>query len=315
MTRPAAGGPATAAAAPGPPGAADAAAHYLPLRGELIGLAYRMTGSLATAEDIAQEVFLRWLGADRASVVVPRAWLLTAAARLSLDHLKSARARRETYVGPWLPEPVPESEAPPQEAAHARAQDLSVAFLLALQRLGPAERAVFILHDLFETPFAELAALLGRREEACRKLASRARARLGEATPRQAVSEAEARRIAGAFLAASRGGAEAALRDLLAADVVLHSDGGGRRQAALNPILGAAKVLRLFLRLGAKRPPEPAPVLHLGRINGLPGFVTLEPDGIPQATLLELREGRVAAIYIMRNPDKLSRFRAAAHRP
>lgn len=290
------------------PGEADPAAQYLPLRGELVGLAYRMTGSLATAEDIAQEVFLRWHGADRASVAVPRAWLLKAAARLCLDHLKSARVRREAYVGEWLPEPVLDSEEAPQQAAHARAQDLSVAFLLALQRLGPAERAVFILHDLFDTPFAEIAGLLGRSEEACRKLATRARARLGEATPREAVPDAEARRIARAFLAASRRGEEAALRDLLARDVVLRSDGGGRRQAALNPILGAEKVVRLFLRLAAKRPPGPAPLLHLGRINGLPGYVTLEPDGIPQSTALEIVAGRVAAIYVMRNPEKLARL-------
>ncbi|MDO9707754.1 sigma-70 family RNA polymerase sigma factor [Paracraurococcus lichenis] len=300
------------------PGEADPVAHYLPLRGELIGLAYRMTGSVATAEDIAQEVFLRWHGTDRASVAVPRAWMLKAAARLCLDHLKSARVRREHYVGPWLPEPVLDSEDPPQQAAHEKAQDLSVAFLLALQRLGPAERAVFILHDLFETPFAEIAGLLGRSEEACRKLASRARARLGDATPRRAVSDAEARRIARAFLAASRRGEEAALRDLLARDVVLQSDGGGLRHAALKPILGADRVVRLFLGLARKRPAAPPPLLHLGRINGLPGYVTLEPDGIPQSTALEVVEGRIVAIYVMRNPEKLARLSlrpAAGHGP
>lgn len=292
------------------PGEADAVADYAPLRAELIGLAYRMTGSLATAEDIAQEVFLRWHGADRGRVEVPRAWLLKVAARLSLDHLKSARVRRERYVGPWLPEPLLEPGAPPQEAAHVQAQDLSVAFLLTLQRLSPAERAVFILHDLFETPFAELAALLGRGEPACRKLAERARTRLGEPVPRQAVSEAEARRIASAFLAASRGGDEAGLRALLAQDVVLHADGGGVRPAALNPILGEAKVGRFFAGLARKGHLPPAPLLHLGRINGLPGFVTLEPDGLPQTTALEIRDGRIAAIYIIRNPEKLAAIQA-----
>ena len=288
-------------------GEPDAAEHFAPLRAELIGLAYRMTGSLATAEDIAQDAFLRWNAADRSRIGVPRAWLLKATARLSLDHLKSARHRRERYVGPWLPEPVLTSEEPPQQSAHERAQALSIAFLLTLQRLSPAERAVFILHDLFETPFAEIAALLARSETACRKLATRARAHLGETTPRQlAVTDAEARHVARAFLAASRDGDEATLRDLLARDVVLHSDGGGVRPAALNPINGAEKVWRLLVSLARKRAARPAALLHLGRVNTLPGYVTLEPDGLPQATALEIRDGRIAAIYIVRNPEKLA---------
>lgn len=290
-------------------GGPDATEHFLPLRAELIGLAYRMTGSFATAEDIAQEAFLRWSAADRAEVELPRAWLLKTAARLSLDHLKSARHRRETYVGPWLPEPVLESEEPPQQAAHEHAQDISVAFLLTLQRLSPAERAVFILHDLFDTPFAEIAALLGRNEAACRKLATRARAHLGEARPRQAVAEEEAQRIATAFLAASRDGDEARLRALLADDVVLHTDGGGIRNAALNPILGGDRVSRFFAGIARKRAEAP-PLLHLGRINRLPGYVTLEADGLPQTTALELRDGRIAAIYVVRNPQKLAAVRA-----
>ncbi|MBP0444542.1 sigma-70 family RNA polymerase sigma factor [Roseomonas sp. SSH11] len=290
-------------------GEPDPTEHFTPLRPELIGLAYRMTGSLATAEDIAQEAFLRWNAADRRAIEIPRAWLLKATARLSLDHLKSARHRREAYVGPWLPEPVLDTEEPPQQVAHERAQDISVAFLLTLQRLSPAERAVFILHDLFETPFAEIAALLGRNEAACRKLATRAREHLGEARPRQAVEEAEARRIAQAFFAASRDGDEAGLRRLLAGDVVLHTDGGGIRNAARNLIQGAEKVGRFFAGIARKRP-EPPPLLHLGSINTLPGFVTLEADGLPQTTALEVRDGRIVAIYIVRNPEKLGSVRA-----
>ncbi|WP_424137043.1 sigma-70 family RNA polymerase sigma factor [Roseomonas chloroacetimidivorans] len=291
------------------PGEPDPAEHFTALRAELIGLAYRMTGSFATAEDIVQDAFLRWNAADRSQIEIPRAWLLKTTARLSLDHLKSARHRREHYVGPWLPEPVLDDVAPPQQAAHERAQDLSVAFLLTLQRLSPAERAVFILHDLFETPFAEIATLLGRSEPACRQLAARARQHLNEAAPRRPVAEEEARRIARAFLAASRNGDEAALRDLLARDVVLHTDGGGIRPAALNPILGAEKVGRFFAGLARKRA-APAPLLHLGRINTLPGYVTLEPDGLPQTTALEVQDGRITAIYIVRNPEKLAMIRA-----
>ncbi|WP_144183515.1 sigma-70 family RNA polymerase sigma factor [Elioraea rosea] len=291
-------------------GEPDAAEHYVPLRAELIGLAYRMTGSLATAEDIVQDVFLRWQGAERSSIAVPRAWLLKATARLSLDHLKSARHRREIYVGPWLPEPVLESRDPPQQAAHERAQDLSVAFLLALQRLSPAERAVFILHDLFETPFAEIAGLLGRAEAACRKLASRARARLGDATPRHRVTSAEAERIARAFLTATQTGDETVLRELLTEDAVLHTDGGGIRLAALNPIEGADRIVRFFVGLARRRDEGITALLHLGLVNTLPGYVTLEPDGLPQSTALEIRDGRIAAIYVVRNPEKLAAVQA-----
>ncbi|WP_439595658.1 RNA polymerase sigma factor SigJ [Falsiroseomonas sp.] len=286
----------------------DALQDFAPLRPELVGLAYRMTGSRAQAEDIAQETFLRWSMVDRAAVEAPRAFLLKVAARLSLDHLKSAAHRREAYVGPWLPEPIVESLEAPQQVALGQAQDLSVAFLLTLQRLSPAERAVFLLHDLFETPFEELATLLGRSAPACRKLATRARDRLGTPAPRFAVAEAEAARIARAFFAASRGGDLAPLRDLLAEDVVLHTDGGGVRSSALNLITGADRVARFFLGLAAKWPGQAAP-LHVGRINTLPGFVTLEADGLPQTTALEWHEGRIVAIYMVRNPAKLAAIR------
>lgn len=288
-------------------GAPDPAAQFTPLRPALIGLAYRMTGSFAAAEDIAQEAFLRWNAADRSRIELPRAWLLKVTARLSLDHLKSARHRREHYVGSWLPEPVLDSEEAPQLAAHEKAQDLSVAFLLTLQRLSPAERAVFILHDLFDTPFAEIAGLLSRSEEACRKLATRARDHLGESGRKQQVSDAEAERISRAFLAASRNGDEATLRRLLASDVILHTDGGGIRPAAINPIFGADKVERFFTGLARKLDhPAPRELLHVGRINTLPGYVTLEADGLPQTTALEIVDGRITAIYIVRNPQKLS---------
>ena len=291
----------------------EATRIFAALRPELVGLAYRMTGSRAQAEDIAQEAFLRWSAADRDSVEVPRAFLLKIATRLSLDHLKSAAHRREAYVGPWLPEPVVEDLEAPQQVALGQAQDLSNAFLLTLQRLSPAERAVFLLHDLFETPFEEIAGLLGRSAPACRKLAERARDRLGTPAPRFAVSEAEAVRIARAFFTASRGGELAPLRDMLAADVVLHTDGGGVRPAARNLITGADRVARFFLGLAAKWPGAAEPV-HLGRINAMPGYVTLEADGLPQTTALEWRDGRIVAIHVMRNPAKLAAIRAGLAR-
>jgi len=282
-----------------------AAASFLAHRTALVGLAYRMTGSRATAEDIAQEVYLRWEGAEREAVSLPRAWLLKAAARLALDHLKSAQVRREAYIGPWLPEPVLDGMEAPQEEALAQAENVSLAFLLTLERLSPTERAIFILHDLFETPFTEIAGLLHKSEAACRQLAVRARLRLGSTGLHHKVPEAESARLAGAFLAATQTGDETALRDLLAADVVLHTDGGGIRPAALNLIYGAVKAARMLARLAQKKPAVPE-VLYLGRINGAPGFVTKEGDGLPQATVLDIADGHISAIYIVRNPGKLT---------
>ncbi|MDE2240594.1 MAG: sigma-70 family RNA polymerase sigma factor [Rhodospirillales bacterium] len=288
----------------------DAAASFLPYRAALVGLAYRMTGSRATAEDIAQEVFLRWEGAERAEISLPRAWLMKAAARLALDHLKSAQVRREAYVGPWLPEPVLEEQVAPQEEAWARAESVSFAFLLTLERLSPPERAIFILHDLFDMPFNELASLLQKSEAACRQLAVRARQRLGESKPRQEVSEADGARLAKAFLAATQTGDEVALRDLLAEDVVLHTDGGGIRPAALNLIYGAEKTARMLARLAVKKV-STSISLYCGLINGMPGFVTKEPDGLPQVTILEVAGAGIVAVYIIRNPEKLGAIAVA----
>jgi RNA polymerase sigma-70 factor (ECF subfamily) len=289
---------------------ANAAASFLPHRSALVGLAYRMTGSRATAEDIAQEVFLRWQAAERDAILLPRPWLMKAAARRALDHLNSAQVRREAYVGPWLPEPVLDSETAPQEAALEHAENVSLAFLLTLERLSPVERAIFILHDLFDTPFSEIASLLHKSEAACRQMAVRARQRLGDSNPRHQVPEAEGTLLAEAFLVASQTGDEAALRALLAADVIMHTDGGGIRPAALKPIYGAEKAARMLARLAKKKPAIPA-LLYAGRINGAPGYVTREGDGLPQATVLEISAGRIIAIYIIRNPEKLQAITAA----
>ncbi|MCB8879688.1 sigma-70 family RNA polymerase sigma factor [Acidisoma cellulosilytica] len=283
----------------------DPAASFLPVRPALIGLGYRMTGSWATAEDIAQDVYLRWQATDRAIVALPRAWLMKAAARLALDHLKSARVRREDYVGPWLPEPVLDSEAAPQEAAWARSETLSLAFMLVLERLSPPERAIFILHDLFDTNFGEIAGLLGRSEATCRQIAVRARAKLGDAAPRHGLAATESDSLTQAFFAATQSGDEAMLRHLLARDVVVHTDGGGIRPAALKLIYGDDKAARMFAALARKRAGAARSMLFAGLINGEPGYVTLEPDGLPQVTVLTIADDRIAAIYIIRNPEKL----------
>lgn len=276
----------------------------------LARLAYRMLGSVSDAEDVVQDAWLRWQEADKHRIGNPRAYLATVVTRLCLDQLKSARRRRETYVGPWLPEPLIEDPSLATSPDDDIADDVSVALMLALERLSPLERAAFILHDAFDMGFDEIAGALGRSEAACRQLAARARAHLSEARPRFSVAPAEAARMAEAFFAASRSGDATALRNLLATDAVLVSDGGGRKRAALRPVVGAAKIVRFFVGLLRKagrtapgvRPDWFKPLL----INGLPGFATIDPDGTLQTTTLEIVEGRIAAIYVTRNPDKLA---------
>ncbi|MBB2204180.1 sigma-70 family RNA polymerase sigma factor [Gluconacetobacter takamatsuzukensis] len=287
------------------PDAADATARFLAVRPDLIGIAYRMTGSLAVAEDLAQEAFLRWHAAARGTIDHPRAWLARVVTRLCLDWLRSSAHRYEHYVGPWLPEPVLDTQDAPQIRQHVWEQDLSMAFLSALQALSPAERAAFILHDLFEMPFDELAELLQRSEAACRQMASRARKHLRQPGPRHPMDREAGRKLTEAFLQASRLGDETALRTLLSQDVRFVSDGGGVRPAARKIIEGIGKVSRLLAGLARKRQYRAPPVLYQGLVNGEPGFVTLEEDGLPQVTTLSCYEGRVVAVYVVRNPGKL----------
>ena len=280
-----------------PPASDDAAARFDPLRRGLLRVAYRMLGSVADAEDMVQEAFIRWMGADRAAVREPEAFLRRTVTRLCLDQLKSARVQRETYVGPWLPEPVVEEEDADQ--------DVTLPLMLALERLTPLERAAFLLHDVFGLGFEEVAATIRRDPAACRQLAARARAHVREARPRHAVERQRGLELAEAFFAASRSGDMTALGAMLAADVSLHSDGGGKRPAALAPILGPANVLRVHKALAVLFARHGSTLVRVGPINGLPGFVTREADGELQTTALEIENGAVVAIYVMRNPDKL----------
>jgi RNA polymerase sigma-70 factor, ECF subfamily len=282
----------------------DPASTFEPHRRHLLGLAYRMLGSVAEAEDVVQDSYLRWQAADRETVASPRAFLSTIATRLSLDRLKSAQARKEHYVGPWLPEPLVDDDSAPDHAVEL-ADDLTYSLLLALERLSPLERAAFLLHDVFDLDYAEVAETLDRNEAACRQLAARARRNVQTARPRFKVKREEAERLAAAFLKASRHGDADALKAMLADDVEVHSDGGGLRPAALNVIAGQANVIALFAGLARKFGGEIPLVLHLGTINAAPGFATLEADGLPQTVSLELEEGLIKRIFVMRNPEKL----------
>ena len=277
-------------------------------RSALTGLAYRMLGSRAEAEDVVQDAFLRWHAADRAAIEQPRGFLGTVVTRLCLDRMKSAQARREVYVGQWLPEPVVD-EALDADNASELAHDLSVALMLVLERLSPLERASFLLHDVFGLDFAEVARALGRSEAACRQLAARARAHIETGRPRFSASREEGRRLATAFTTALQSGDVATLTKYLAEDAVLYTDGGGKRAAALNPIYGADKILRFFAGIGAKNPALAMIELRSATINGLPGFVFREQDGSIDTMAFEHRDARIVAIYAVRNPDKLRHVR------
>jgi RNA polymerase sigma-70 factor (ECF subfamily) len=270
-------------------------------RPAMTGLAYRMLGSRAEAEDVVQDAWLRWSKVDADTVEEPGAYLNRVVTRLALDRLKSARARREVYVGEWLPEPVVE----PDFEAGGDA-DLSVAFLLALERLTPLERAAFLLHDVFDTPFAEIAAVLGRSETACRQLASRAREHVRRNRPRYTPSADEERKLTTAFFQALLTGDEVALRDLLTEDVVWHADGGGKVGANLNPIYGMEKLVAMLLGIRRKWPPPADTTARLARVNGQPGLVLAASGIVFQTMSLEIEGGRIAAVYTMRNPDKLA---------
>ncbi|WP_313001968.1 sigma-70 family RNA polymerase sigma factor [Brevundimonas sp.] len=270
-------------------------------RPRLLRLAYRMLGSTAEAEDVVQEAWLRWRRVDPSAIAQPGAFLARTVTRLCLDTLKSARARREAYVGNWLPEPIFE----PEEAAPTL-DDLTLSLMLALERLSPLERAAFLLHDVFGTPLAEVARTLDRDAAAVRQLAARARKHVREARPRFPVSREEGDRIARAFYVASNQGDLEGLRALLADAVVLRADGGGKAHAWLRPIIGFDRVTRLFAALRHKLTRVPAVLVDWVWIDGLPGYVSYERDGALQTTALEIEDGRIVSIFITRNPDKLA---------
>lgn len=282
----------------------DSAAFFTARRPRLQRIAYRMLGSLAEAEDVVQDAWLRWHGADRDAVRQPEAFLVRTVTRLCLDVLKSSRIKREEYIGPWLPEPFVD---PADED-----DDITLPLMLAMERLSPLERAAFLLHDVFDMEFDEVAEAIGREPAACRQLASRARAHVAEARPRFPMAQDQQKEIAAAFFAASRSGDLAQLRQLLSNDVVFYGDGGGKRPALVNPIFGQDKVLRLLKAFTEKGGWDAPNVLRAASIDGLPGRITLEGDGMVQATALQIDGGRITAIYVVRNPDKLAHLERAA---
>jgi RNA polymerase sigma-70 factor (ECF subfamily) len=269
-------------------------------RARLLRIAYRMLGSRSEAEDVVQNAWLRWVAADRGGVAAPYPFLARVVTRLCLDEMKSARARRETYVGAWLPEPLVETEEGGLEE-----DDLTLTLMMALERLSPLERAALLLHDVFGVPLGEVADTLGREAAAVRQLAVRARRNVQAARPRFPVEREEGERIARAFFTASTSGDTATLRTLLAENVVLRSDGGGKVLAFINPIAGLDRLLRLYVGVRQKWGEGWAQMLEPAWIDGLPGYVSRERGDVLQTTALAIEDGRITAIYITRNPDKL----------
>ncbi|MCF4164155.1 RNA polymerase sigma factor SigJ [Zavarzinia compransoris] len=284
-------------------------ADLMAARPRLLRLAYRLTGVMAEAEDLVQEMMLRFHRAEAAEVREPAAWATTVVTRLALDHLR--RRRREAYVGSWLPGPVADDPGDEGRAAQRAelADDLSLAFLMVLDRLSPGERAAFLLHDAFGHDHAAIAAILGKSEAAVRQLVSRGRARMRAERPEIHVPKAARDAVAARFIAALVAMDGAELMATMAEDAVLHSDGGGKRRAALNPIRGADRVLRFFVGIARKN--DMALRFVAMRLNGAPGLVALNGDMVWFALVPDVTGERVTRILLISNPDKLGGVEAA----
>lgn len=279
-------------------------------RSKLIGLAYRMTGSRSDAEDIVNEAFVKWLYADHSQIKQPQAWLAKVTTRLALDHLKSAKVQRETYIGPWLPEPfIEDNEIPDNQ--HQLDQSLSLALLVLFETLSPAERAAYILHDLFNYSFDEVAGILNKTSPACRKLASRARTKIQQEVPQQAPHSKEAMKIGSAFFNAIRQGEMASLESMLKDNVEFHSDSDGKAAAAREILYGRKAVGRFLMKvLHPLFKNEEQHNIELKSIwfNGVPGFVIWQDQQPISAFSFMSEDGQIGKVYVHRNPSKLSFF-------
>jgi RNA polymerase sigma-70 factor (ECF subfamily) len=283
--------------------AAGPAGEFEEQRARLFGLAYRLLGSAADAEDVVQDTYLRWSGADQAAIVAPPVWLARVATNLCLNRLASARARREVYIGPWLPEPVLTSDGTlgPMESA-AQRDSVSLALLVLLERLTPAERAVFVLREAFGYGYRDIAAILGLSEANCRQLHRRVRQRLPAATSRFAPDRGQWRDLVDRFLAAARDGDLPGLERLLAADVTAWADGGGKVAAARRPVLGRDRVARYLAgitRFGAGLQ------ISVTEVNGAPAVLGTRAGTLAGVLVLEVSGDQITAVHLMSNPDKL----------
>jgi RNA polymerase sigma-70 factor (ECF subfamily) len=273
-------------------------------RGLLFGIAYRMLGSASDAEDMVQEASLRWLRRGDDTVSAVRAYLVTIVTRLCMDQLESAHAQRVDYAGPWLPEPVALED---ESSALEQADSLSLAFLVLLEELTPPERAAFLLHDIFGYRFDEIARSLGRTEPGCRQLAARARRRIGDRRQRFDADADHGRELTHAFLLACGTGDLDGLRRLLADDVVVWTDGGGKVRAAMRPVVGVHRSSRFLVNVAKRLHGVPRDVT----LNGQPGAVLIEGGMVVASLVLDILDGKVVGVRVVSNPDKLATLSAA----
>jgi RNA polymerase sigma-70 factor (ECF subfamily) len=270
----------------------------------LFSIAYRMLGSVMDAEDLVQDTYARWRETNPEDIRSPQAFLTTIITRLCINHLQSARTHREVYVGPWLPEPLVTDPAPSALDHIELAESLSMAFMVLLERLTPTERAIFLLREVFAFDYADIARIVEKREANCRQLFARAQKHLETRQARFPVNRERAERLVEQFSQAARGGNVEALVGLLAEDITLWSDGGGKVAAALHPIHGSSHVARFVVGALAKFVPAGA-VACMAKVNGQPGILSYV-GGQPQAALVfEIADDRISAVFVITNPDKL----------
>ncbi|WP_066735490.1 RNA polymerase sigma-70 factor [Cupriavidus sp. D384] len=294
-------------AAPAP----DFTQTFDPLRPRLLAIAYRMLGTVAEAEDVVQDAWLRWHGTDRTVIDNPEAWLVSVTTRLAIDHLRAAKLQREHYAGIWLPEPLLGESADTPEAIHERADDVSVAFLFLLERLTPEARAAFLLREVFDADYAEVAAVIGKSETACRQLVSRAKVQLRDARPRQPARKDMHLNLVRRFAQALEQGSFDAIRGLLADEATLIGDGGGKVSSFPKPLVGGGKIAQVFF---AAQRRGLAVRVQMVVLNGQWALLRFVDGQLESAQSIETDGERIVGIHAQRNPDKLKRILAAIAR-
>jgi RNA polymerase sigma-70 factor (ECF subfamily) len=277
---------------------------FAALRPRLFATAYRMLGVRADAEDVVQDAWLRWHGSDHALVQSPEAWLVTTTTRLAIDRLRARMAERESYVGWWLPEPIVELDERTPESHAELASEVSMALMWVLERLSPEERAAFLMRQVFEHDYADIADLLGKSEAACRQMVHRAQERVQQQAPRFTVPQEQHHALLGRFIAAAQVGDRASMKSMLADDVQLVADGGGKVNSYLHVLHGAGRVAGSFWSLEHQYPQQV--VYRQARVNGGPGLVRYVDGKLESAQAFVIEDGRIAAVFIVRNPDKLA---------
>lgn len=283
-----------------------ATATFIALRPRLHGIAYRMLGSVPEAEDVVQDVWLRWHGTDATGIDNPEAWLVTATTRRAIDQLRAARARREQYVGIWLPEPVLTDEGATPEDLQELASDVSVAFLALLERLAPEARAAFLLREVFDEGYPEVARTLGKSEAACRQLVHRAKEQLRDERPRFEVNQAMHTNLVRSFAGAMASGDFRAMRDLLAPDAQLMGDGGGHVTSFPKPMVGGPRIAQLLFAPSIRN--DRGMRIELTRVNGELAVLRYFSGALESVQTFAIANGRITAIHVQRNPEKLARL-------